>query len=374
MDQDTANKLFEVGAIFLFLDVPEKTEFGIDYNSWQTGPNFKGVKMIPPGLHFIYFNPTDKYGHVGLRSGFFYNFEPKEIVAKNWNLQNESIDDYCFSEEEIERFKSNKQDLDRFLGSYPYDEYKRWISLTSNLNESFVFKLVPDLKIISSGSCLIGESFHGKSTEHLFQAPKTMQEAESRLPHMTHQKGTNINFSQIPSKYYPQGTDPHKITQSSIDLSDRLEQLIRIQDSNENNLLCELQFSFVCFLIGQVYDAFEQWKNLVHLLCNCEKAIGKYTKVYVELINILYFQLKEMPDDYFSDILLQENFLTINLHNLFENISYAYHSDKDKNSLKNLNEKCSKFKNYLQQRFNLSFDSCPDEYQPVVVSETAADE
>jgi hypothetical protein len=43
-----------------------------------------------------------------------------------------------------------------------------------------------------------------------------------------------------------------------------------------------------------------------------------------------------MPDDYFSDILLQENFLTINLHNLFENISYAYHSDEDKNSLKNL--------------------------------------
>ena len=62
MDQETANKLFDAGAIFLFLNVPLKTEIGIDYNSWQTGPNFRVVKLIPPGLHFIYFSPTDKYG------------------------------------------------------------------------------------------------------------------------------------------------------------------------------------------------------------------------------------------------------------------------------------------------------------------------
>ena len=286
-------------------------------------------------------------------------------MAKKWNPQTESIDDYTFSEEELERFKSHKQDMDRFLGAYPYDEYKRWISLTSSLNESFVFKLVPDLKIISSGSCLIGENFEGKSTEHLFQEPKTIQEAESRLPNMTHQKGTNINFSQIPSKHYPQGTHPTKITQSSIDLSDRLEQLILIQDSNEKNVLCELQFSFVCFLIGQVYDAFEQWKNLVNLLCNCERAVLKYPHVFTDLINILYFQLKEMPDDFFVDVISKENFLTVNLHNLFENIRDACLLDES--TLKSLNEKNNKFKNYLQQRFSFDFDSCPDEYQPVVV-------
>ncbi len=77
MDKETAKNLFDAGAIFLFLDVPQNMEFGIDYNSWRTGPNFKGVKMIPPGIHFIYFNVTDKHGSIGLRNGFFHNFKQK---------------------------------------------------------------------------------------------------------------------------------------------------------------------------------------------------------------------------------------------------------------------------------------------------------
>lgn len=55
MDQETANHLFEEGGILVFLDVPPGTEFGIDYNSWNVGTEFKGVKMIPPGVHFVFY-------------------------------------------------------------------------------------------------------------------------------------------------------------------------------------------------------------------------------------------------------------------------------------------------------------------------------
>ena len=47
--------LFREGAILAFLGVPEGTEFGIDYNCWRVGHKFKGVKMIPPGIHFVYY-------------------------------------------------------------------------------------------------------------------------------------------------------------------------------------------------------------------------------------------------------------------------------------------------------------------------------
>ena len=103
----------------------------------------------------------------------------------------------------------------------------------------------------------------------------------------------------------------------------------------------------------------------MNLLCNSERAILKYPNVFFELINVLYFQLKEMPDDFFSDIILQENFLTLNLHNLFNNIQ-EISSDSVLTSLK---EKTAKFKNYLEQRFKFDFDSCPDEYAAVVVNE-----
>lgn len=39
----------------LCLDVPEGTEFGIDYGSWSVGPKFKGVKLVPPGVHYVYY-------------------------------------------------------------------------------------------------------------------------------------------------------------------------------------------------------------------------------------------------------------------------------------------------------------------------------
>ena len=54
LDPDTARRIFEVGANLFMLDVPINTEIGVDMNSWNTGPNFKGIKMIPPGVHFVY--------------------------------------------------------------------------------------------------------------------------------------------------------------------------------------------------------------------------------------------------------------------------------------------------------------------------------
>ena len=69
MDNETLVRLFESGSILLFLDAPPDLEFGIDYTSWQTGPRFRGVKLIPPGLHFIYYRLISRCW--GALSGYF---------------------------------------------------------------------------------------------------------------------------------------------------------------------------------------------------------------------------------------------------------------------------------------------------------------
>ena len=84
-----------------------------------------------------------------------------------------------------------------------------------------------------------------------------------------------------------------------------------------SDLLGEVQFSFVCFLIGHgklyvytlhhtilchyirslhhtqymsllplhtVYEAFEQWKKLIWLLCSCEEAITTHHDLYTSFI------------------------------------------------------------------------------------------
>lgn len=78
-------------------------------------------------------------------------------------------------------------------------------------------------------------------------------------------------------------------------------------------VLGELQFAFVCFLIGNVYEAFEHWKQLLLLLCRSEEAMRERSDLYLGLISVLYHQLGEIPPDFFVDIVSQNNFLTSTL-------------------------------------------------------------
>lgn len=75
----------------------------------------------------------------------------------------------------------------------------------------------------------------------------------------------------------------------------------------------ELQFAFVCFLLGNAYEGFEHWKNLLGLLCRAEESIQKRKELFLGLISVLYHQLGEIPPDFFVDIVSQNNFLTTTL-------------------------------------------------------------
>lgn len=75
----------------------------------------------------------------------------------------------------------------------------------------------------------------------------------------------------------------------------------------------ELQFAFVCFILGNVYEGFEHWKSLLTLLCRSEETMRKRKELYLGLIAVLYHQLGEVPPDFFVDIVSQNNFLTSTL-------------------------------------------------------------
>jgi len=397
MNQDTANTLFEAGAIFMFLDVPPNTEFGIDYTSWRTGPRFKGIKMIPPGIHFIHYRVADKQGNLGIRSGFFYHFKAKEIVVRKWNMQNEAIDDECVSESDLENISQNRKDIDRFLGAYPYEEFKRWVSLTNKIKLQMLTKLLPLNGVITSASELIGQSFKssrdktkekmetepiGSHLNEILKVPESLADAESRLPKMSEVENTIIRFSNLDKEQYPKGSNAAQVSLHFIDKSYTLEQLVKEDHDNDyENTLGELQFAFVCFLVGHVYEGFEQWKRLFDLICNCENAIENHPEFFIDFIQVIYFQLKEMPEDFFIDIISKNNFLTICLHNFFDNIKSVNDTysamqaditevDQNKsNAMKRLNEKGSQFKIYLKEHFDFDFEEEPDEYAPVICNE-----
>ncbi len=57
------------------------------------------------------------------------------------------------------------------------------------------------------------------------------------------------------------------------------------------DLMGEVQFAYVCFINGHMYESFEHWKRLVELLCNCDSALVTHQGFYEKFIFILYQQL-----------------------------------------------------------------------------------
>lgn len=134
MNQHTAKQQFFQGAVFLFLDVPEGTSFGIDLKSWNVGEKFRGIKMIPPGIHYVFYNAVDDENAVEFRNGFFHWFRKGEVLVRKWNKRLEDISEDIVAEMEIVHFKENITLFDDFLGPYPFEIWEQWKSLTAHID------------------------------------------------------------------------------------------------------------------------------------------------------------------------------------------------------------------------------------------------
>lgn len=238
MDPELARRLFFEGATVVILNMPKGTEFGIDYNSWEVGPKFRGVKMIPPGIHFLHYSSVDKANprEVGPRMGFFLNLQQRGLKVLRWDAAREEVDLSPAPEAEVEAMRANLQELDQFLGPYPYTTLKKWISLTNFISEATVEKLQPESRQICAFSEVLPvlsmrhtKDRVGQNLPRCGAECKSYQEGLARLPEMKPRAGTEIRFSKLPTQMFPAGATPAEITRHSMDLSYALETVLSKQ-------------------------------------------------------------------------------------------------------------------------------------------------
>ncbi|GFY51865.1 protein AAR2 homolog [Trichonephila inaurata madagascariensis] len=361
MSPEKALKLFDNGGVLIVLNLPIGSVFGIDMKVYQVGDKFLGLKMIPPGLHFIYYSAVSKEGCVAPRTGFFYFFSPQEIVIKKWDSKNEDLNSLTPSGEEKQRIRENLQNLDRNLGAYPYQTLKQWNCLTCNISESLVNQLQPLCGTINSVTQLVPLNYPTKeSSEPDSTTDKRFQSLEEKyLPNMKQVPGTEIRFTEIPKNRYPDGCSAAQITMYNMDSTYLLEQLLK-HYQNKEDILGELQMAHVCFLIAHVYDAFEHWKNLVQVLCSVDSGLEKYSDILTTFLTLLHYQLKEIPSDFFVDITSEHNFLVNTLQIFFENVKSSEVNEQFKSYV-------DKFRKNLTTIYKWDFEAIPEDEQPVVV-------
>ena len=83
MNQTLANEKIKTWASLLLLDAPPGIQLGIDNSFWKIGEKFKGIKLIPPGPHYVYYSLGDE-GNM-FKTGFFLDLKEKEVVVRKWD-------------------------------------------------------------------------------------------------------------------------------------------------------------------------------------------------------------------------------------------------------------------------------------------------
>ncbi|EFN78947.1 protein AAR2 homolog [Harpegnathos saltator] len=372
MDQNVAQTLLTQGATLVLLDVPVGTDIGIDIISWNTEGNFKGIKMIPPGIHYVHYSAVNEFGEMAPRVGFLHDFKKCEFLVKKWDSKEEDVSSESVPEETVQRLKDNLKELDRYLGPYPYGIWKQWSELTSKINVSLIERCSPLCGYVRSAleleHCSDASRPRGGESETKRQRRSGNLTAEDKekelLPDLKPKPGTELRLTEIPDKRYPDNATPSEITRHSLDSSYILSAILRkLREPVE--IIGEMQLTFICFLAGQSLDAFEQWKKLVSLICDADHAIPQYRSVYMEFLQALEVELSHVPEEILCDIVASNNFVYQKLCKLFGNIeSNAEVDGRLKSYAKRLQKRLTA--KFLWDFSNLLEDA--DDEAPVVVT------
>eukprot|EP01051_Picozoa_sp_SAG22_P006372 SAG22_NODE_415_length_10814_cov_10.762109_4_plen_601_part_00 len=134
LSQEELLQLSEQTGTLLLLDVPEGTIVGLDFTSYTVGPSFRGIKLIPPGLHLVHHCARDnKTGETSaIKGGFFVWIEPRAVECRRWVPEDEDFAELPAGEAEQAAAAAAKQH-DRYTGPYPYDTLRDWQRLVSKL-------------------------------------------------------------------------------------------------------------------------------------------------------------------------------------------------------------------------------------------------
>ncbi|OMJ78819.1 hypothetical protein SteCoe_21303 [Stentor coeruleus] len=321
------------GFTLLLLEFPPKQELGLDNLSLNPGELFKGIKNIPQGLHFLYTSLR-----LGKTGRFFYTKEHSIIIMK-WDT---TIETFIYIDQEEESlYKNSIEEFLPLMVEYPNESWALWKELTDYITPKILFKLEPLSGMIPSAS-----------KEYDIQS----QELESfncNIP--------VIHYTPIPKRYFQQGMSAESITLYNYDKTAILRNTIGNGFDTFEELLGEMQFAFVSFLIGENPDSFEQWKNIFVLLCNCEQGVREEHQWFSKYIPVLYAQVKSLPKDLVVDPFLSSSFITSSLKSFISIID-------DSSLNKTLQIRGEKLKKLVLKEFNISeLDMIDDEEAPSIV-------
>lgn len=296
----------------LLLSLPPNALAGIDLLSFTSSPRFKGVKNLPPGLHFI-FAASDSA--LSVRHGAWFYVSPgtgsPQVFVKRWDEQTQDLIAET-SQTEVLRWKANLGSIWKD-GLTPYrqtvqegdagaedgwdEESQDWDGLTSRITQTLLSRICglnPDHWCLTSASA----------------GPLDLESIPGLESNSTHDPEKELSFLPIDFKRtWRPGATGRERTEAAQDrswfLGDLIDNHSQAGDKRgrELEVLGELQFAFLMVLTLNNNSCLEQWKRILVLLFTCRQAIKERSQLFLELLRTLRLQLSHCVDmDGFFDM------------------------------------------------------------------------
>lgn len=288
----------------LLLNIPAKALTGIDLLSFTTSPRFRGIKDLPPGLHFVFAATSAAFS---VRQGAWFYVTPgtgsPQVFVKRWDDQTEELVAQT-DQSEVLHWKANLGSLWK-ASLTPYrqtveegdsgdeetwsEESTAWSNLTSHITPTLLTRIC------------------GLNPDHwsLTTASAAKQDLES-IPGL--ESSSNISQEKdlglLPidlTRTWREGAMGKERTDAAQDRSWFLGDLIenhcqaKNKRGREVEILGELQFVFLMVLTLNNNSCLEQWKRMLKLLLTCQQAVKERKVLFVELIRLLRVQLGQCP-------------------------------------------------------------------------------
>lgn len=290
----------------LLLGLPPSALAGIDLLSFTTSERFRGVKSIPPGLHFIF---ASSDAAVSVRHGAWFYVSPgsgsPQVFIKKWDPATEDLVAET-SQAEVLRWKANlgsiwKDGLTPYRQTVKSGETKEegdaeeesadWSELTSRISPSLLSRITglnPDHWSLSSAS----------SAAQDFELIPGLESSNSVMHPEKELKFLPIDLKRT----WRVGATGRERTDAAKDrswaLGDLIDNHCKASDtrSREYEFLGELQFCFLMVLTLNNNSCLEQWRRLLILLFTCREAVKERTHMFVEALDLLRLQLSHCAD------------------------------------------------------------------------------
>ena len=284
MTPSEALRRVKLGCSVLCLGVPPGTTFGVDAMLYTVaGAEQTGVKMLPAGLHLL----VHSVGH-GFHAGQFVDLAPSSVMVRTWDpaLEDFRADGYAgsgISEEEHARYAAGVRrfDFDRKLGAYSDENARAWVRLASCIDSAVLAQCgIASGAWIEPAAADVGSSAAAAASSvppvddaaAAFGVRRAAAAAGRRCAEL---RFTPLTLNPTERAACIAGSGALALTRFHVDGSARLRWLLRHRFGGDwRRVVGELQLAFVLFMYLHSLPAFEQWKELVALLCSCDDAFA----------------------------------------------------------------------------------------------------